>query len=107
MILVWLPSASMTRDAQLDYIAQESLTAAINQDAEIEKQVDMLLQYPEMGRPGRIKTTRELVIGRTPFIVAYRVKDDRIEILRVLHGVQQWPNNIQEMVDALLKKDLQ
>ena len=107
MILVWLPSASMTRDAQLDYIAQESLTAAINQDAEIEKQVDMLLQYPEMGRPGRIKTTRELVIGRTPFIVAYRVKDDRIEILRVLHGAQQWPNNIQEMVDTLLKKGLQ
>ncbi|MFZ6864774.1 type II toxin-antitoxin system RelE/ParE family toxin [Undibacterium sp. Ji67W] len=103
---MWLPSASMTRDAQLDYIAQESLTAAINQDAEIEKQVDMLLQYPEMGRPGRIKTTRELVIGRTPFIVAYRVKDDRIEILRVLHGAQQWPNNIQEMVDVLLKNKM-
>ena len=106
MILVWLPSASMTRDAQLDYIAQESLTAAINQDAEIEKQVDRLLQYPEMGRPGRIKTTRELVIGRTPFIVAYRVKDERIEILRVLHGAQQWPNNIQEMVDVLLKNKM-
>jgi toxin ParE1/3/4 len=104
LILVWLPSASMTRDAQLDYIAQESLTAAINQDAEIEKQVDMLLQYPEMGRPGRIKTTHELVIGRTPFIVAYRVKDDRIEILRVLHGAQQWPNNIQEMVDGVLSE---
>ncbi|MFZ6690105.1 type II toxin-antitoxin system RelE/ParE family toxin [Undibacterium sp. SXout11W] len=104
---MWLPSARMTRDAQLDYIAQESLTAAINQDAEIEKQVDRLLQYPEKGRPGRIKTTRELVIGRTPFIVAYRVKDERIEILRVLHGAQQWPNNIQEMVDALLKKGLQ
>lgn len=104
MILVWLPSASITRDAQLDYIAKESLTAAISQDAEIEKQVDLLLQHPEMGRPGRIKTTRELVIGRTSFVVAYRVKDDRIEILRVLHGAQQWPTNIQEMLDTLIKK---
>jgi toxin ParE1/3/4 len=104
LILVWLPSASITRDAQLDYIAKESLTAAISQDAEIEKQVDLLLQHPEMGRPGRIKTTRELVIGRTSFVVAYRVKDDRIEILRVLHGAQQWPTNIQEMLDTLIKK---
>ncbi|WP_423710039.1 type II toxin-antitoxin system RelE/ParE family toxin [Undibacterium sp. WLX3042] len=101
---MWLPSASITRDAQLDYIAKESLTAAISQDAEIEKQVDLLLKHPEMGRPGRIKTTRELVIGRTSFVVAYRVKDDRIEILRVLHGAQQWPTNIQEMLDTLIKK---
>lgn len=107
MILVWLPSASMTRDAQLDYIAQESLTAAIKQDAEIDNQVDRLLQYPEMGRPGRIKTTCELVIGRTLFIVAYRIKDDRIEILRVLHGAQQWPNNLQEMLATLWKEDFQ
>lgn len=98
MILVWLPSANVTRDAQLDYIAQESLLAAIDQDEEIEKQVDMLLAHPDMGRPGRVKTTRELVIGRTSFIVAYRVKGTRIEILRVLHGSQQWPHNMREML---------
>lgn len=43
MILVWLPSANVTRDAQLDHIAQDSILSAIDQDAEIEKQVDMLL----------------------------------------------------------------
>jgi toxin ParE1/3/4 len=99
LILVWLPSAQVTRDAQLDHIAQDSILAAIDQDAEIEKQVDMLLDHPNMGRPGRVKTTRELVIGRTSFIVAYRVKDNRVEILRVLHGSQQWPRNIREMMD--------
>lgn len=104
MILVWLPSASLTRDILLDYIARESPAAAIQQDAEIDNQLDQLLQYPEMGRPGRIPFTRELVIGRTPFIVAYRIKNERIEILRVLHGAQQWPDNIQDMLDVLLKK---
>jgi toxin ParE1/3/4 len=99
LILVWLPSANATRDAQLDYIAQDSLLAAIDQDEEIEKQVDMLLDHPDMGRPGRVKTTRELVIGRTSFIVAYRVKGQRIEILRVLHGSQQWPRNLREMLE--------
>lgn len=99
LILVWLPSANVTRDAQLDYIAQDSFLAAIDQDEEIEKQVDMLLDHPDMGRPGRVKTTRELVISRTSFIAAYRIKGKRIEILRVLHGSQQWPRNMREMLE--------
>jgi toxin ParE1/3/4 len=45
-----------------------------------------------------VKTTRELVISRTSFIAAYRVKGERIEILRVLHGSQQWPRNMREML---------
>ena len=98
MILVWLPSANATRDAQLDYIAQDSFLAAIDQDEEIERQVDLLLHHPNMGRPGRLKTTRELVISRTSFIVAYRVKEKRIEILRVLHGSQQWPHTMRDML---------
>jgi toxin ParE1/3/4 len=57
----------------------------------------MLLDQPNMGRPGRVKTTRELVIGRPCFIIGYPVKDKRIEILRVLHGSPQWPRNIREM----------
>lgn len=104
MILVWLPSANVTRDAQLGYIAQDSFLAAIDQDAEIEKQVDMLLDPPNMGRLGRVKTTRELVIGRTSFIVAYRVKGQRIEILRVLHGAQQWPRTMRDMLEIQPKK---
>ena len=52
----------------------------------------MLLQHPKMGRAGRVKGTRELVISRTPFIAVYRLKGTkRIEIIRLLHGSQQWP----------------
>jgi plasmid stabilization system protein ParE len=32
------------------------------------------------------------VISRTPFIAIYRLKGaQRIEIIRLLHGSQQWP----------------
>jgi toxin ParE1/3/4 len=91
--LVWLPKAIADRDAQLDYIAQDSPKAAIAQGDRIEHQVSQLIEHPEMGRPGRKKGTRELVIGRTPFIVVYRVKakDRRIQLIRVLHGSQEWP----------------
>jgi len=44
-----------------------------------------------MGCEGRVEGTRELVIGRSPFIAVYRIKGKRIEILRILHGAQRWP----------------
>ena len=83
--------ASTNRFEQLDHIAQDNPLAAISQDEEIEHQVDMLIQHPQMGRPGRLEGTRELVISRTPFIVVYRVKGMRIEVIRLLHSSQQWP----------------
>lgn len=90
-MLVWLQRAIQDRDAQLDYIAQDNPMAAVSQGDRIAEQVEILKQHPQMGRPGRKQGTRELVISRTPFIVVYRIKTKRIELLRVLHGAQQWP----------------
>lgn len=90
-VIEWLPLASTNRFEQLDYIAQDNPLAAITQDEQIENQVDMLMQHPQMGRPGRKKGTRELVISRTPFVIVYRVKGTRIEVIRLLHSSQQYP----------------
>lgn len=92
MILEWLPIAKQDFETIVEYIAADNPAAAVEQGDEIEKQIFMLISYPKMGRPGRIKRTRELIIVRTPYIVAYRIKGKTIQILRVLHGVQQWPN---------------
>ncbi len=51
----------------------------------------LLPDNPEMGRPGRVPGTRELVIPRTPFIVPYRLVGNTIQILRVFHGTRRWP----------------
>ncbi len=94
MILVWLRSAISDRDAQLDYIAQDNPRAAIEQGDSIAHQVAQLVNNPGMGRAGRKQGTREQVIGRTPFIVIYRITGTHIELLRVLHGAQQWPKEV-------------
>lgn len=47
--------------------------------------------FPNMGRAGTVSGTRELVIKKTPYIAVYRVDENEIHILRVLHGSQQWP----------------
>ena len=98
MKLVWLPRAIVDRDAQIDFIAQDNPRAAIEQGDRIEHQISQLIEYPEMGRPGRVNRARELVISRTPFIVVYRFKPrlKRIELIRVLHGTQAWPPALDE-----------
>jgi toxin ParE1/3/4 len=91
VILSWLPIAINERYDQLEYIALDDPLAAISQDEEIEQQTNLLATQPKMGRIGRVKGTRELVISRTPFIAVYRIAGQRIEILRFLHGAQKWP----------------
>ncbi|MGZ8946474.1 MAG: type II toxin-antitoxin system RelE/ParE family toxin [Methylococcaceae bacterium] len=91
MSLQWTVSASTDLKAAINFIAQDSLSAALRQLDEIEEQTDRLAEYPMLGRAGRVKGTRELVVNRTPFIVVYRIKGEMIQILRVLHGAQQSP----------------
>jgi len=44
-----------------------------------------------MGRPGRVPGTRELVLPNFPYIIPYRVREQRVEILRVFHTARKWP----------------
>lgn len=93
MRVVWLPRALKDREKQIAYIATHSPTNAVEQGDRIQNQANLLADYPEMGRIGRKPRTRELVVNRTPFVLVYRVRATarRVEILRVLHGAQQWP----------------
>ena len=93
MQLVWSPRARQQRHAAIEYIANDDPRTALDVLDRIEHQTDMLLDHPELGRPGRKQGTRELVISRTPFVVVYRVRPraKRVELLTLLHGSQQWP----------------
>jgi toxin ParE1/3/4 len=96
MHLEWSVLAWADRKSIFDYIERDSPQAAVAVDDRIEKRATGLVQFPQMGRPGRIDGTRELVINRTPYILAYRILGDTVRILRVLHGAQQWPDEIPE-----------
>ncbi len=56
--------------------------------------IQRLSAAPGRGRPGRIQGTRELVVVGTPYIVAYRVHANDVEILTIQHGAQLWPDNL-------------
>lgn len=68
MRLEWSIFAMDDRNAIFDYIEADSPQAAVTVDDRIEEQVERLLQFPEMGRTGRIEGTRELVIQHPPIL---------------------------------------
>ena len=74
------------------YIAQDNPYAARALQAEIRERVTLLQDNPNLGRPGRIDGTRELVMANNPYILPYRVRQGRIEILAVYHGARMWPD---------------
>ncbi len=90
MRIEWLPVAERNREGQLAYIGERNPWAAIDMGDAIEGAVGRLAGHPHVGRPGRIKGTRELVVGGTPYVI-YRVEFDAVVILRLLHGAQRWP----------------
>ncbi|KPV00047.1 addiction module toxin RelE [Variovorax paradoxus] len=98
MRLEWSPLAMDDRERIFDFIEQDDPRAAIAVDERIATQVLLLMQFPEGGRPGRIEGTRELVIRRTPYIVAYRIERDGVRILRVLHSAQMWPGGMTDLL---------
>jgi toxin ParE1/3/4 len=94
MRIVWTEPALRDLAAARAYIAWDNPSAAARQMESILAAVETLPRFPESGRPGRRNGTRELVVSHTPFIVPYRIRGDVIELLRVLHGRQRWPDSL-------------
>jgi toxin ParE1/3/4 len=87
----WLRKALANLDEEAEYIAKDNPAAAGRLVLRILAEAELLRDNPAMGRAGRVPGTRELVVAGTPYIVPYRVRDELVEILRVLHGARKWP----------------
>ncbi len=58
------------------------------------KAVDLLQLHPGIGRIGRVVGTRELVVAETPYVIPYRVRGQRLELIAAFHGRQKWPRKL-------------
>lgn len=91
MRVVWSQKAVQHLLALREHIAQNSERSASLVAKRILDSIELLQAHPEMGRPGRVLGTRELVIPDTPFIIPYRIRNERLELIAVFHGRQKWP----------------
>jgi len=91
MKIVWSRRAICHLVAIRDYIAQEDDRAAGRIARRILEGLELAATQPHIGRAGRVAGTRELVIPGTPYVIPYRVRGDRFEIIAGFHGRQKWP----------------
>ena len=91
MRIKWLRKALRNLDEEATYIAADNLTAARLVVRRVFEAVEQLAQQPNIGRPGRVPGTRELIVRNTRYIVPYRVRGDVVEILRVFHASRRIP----------------
>ena len=81
-------------DEEAAYIAATDPNAAGLVVERIFEAVAQLPEQPALGRPGRVRGTRELVVSRTRYVVPYRVRAGVVEVLRVFHtsrrAVNKW-----------------
>ncbi len=91
MDIIWSRRAIRAVESIADYIAQDDPQAAYNVTETIRRSVLLLADFPQIGRTGRIAGTRELVIAGLPYFVPYRTRDNRVEILDVIHTSRRFP----------------
>jgi toxin ParE1/3/4 len=73
------------------YIADRSTAAATQVAARIRLAAEQLIQFPRMGRLGRVPGTHERVVRGLPCIIVYEIgttDPDEIVILGVVHAAQ-------------------
>jgi addiction module RelE/StbE family toxin len=90
MKITFMPAARTDLARARAYIEQDNPRAASRLAVELIAACDRLQLFPERGRPGEIKGTRELTTV-WPYVIVYRVKKDKIDILRIWHGHQARP----------------
>jgi toxin ParE1/3/4 len=91
MKIKWVRLALTDLDEAAAFISQDNPQAAKRIVRRIRNVARLSSDQPDAGRPGRVHGTRELVIAGTPFILPYRVVRNSVQILRVLHGARNWP----------------
>ena len=86
MTVVWSPRAIGHLAELRGYPTRENPDAAARAAATLVNAVDRLAELPNLGRPGRASGTRELVAPGTRYVIPYKVRGERLEIIAVFHG---------------------
>ena len=88
----WTPQALADLQDVSSYIENRSSLAIANRVTRaIHSATRSLTRHPRRGRIGRIPGTRELVVPGLPYIVIYRVTEEFVELLNVIHTSREWP----------------
>jgi plasmid stabilization system protein ParE len=75
------------------YIAEHNPSAAVRVGSRIKNAIELLVDFPGLGRPSRFHRIRVLLVAATPYAVYYSVRPRAREvvILHIGHGRRRQP----------------
>lgn len=82
--IAWTEQAVADLDEIKRYIERDKPSAARRVAAHLIATVEHLAEFPDMGKPGPRPGMRSL--GAAPYVISYRVRSRRLEILSVWRG---------------------
>jgi plasmid stabilization system protein ParE len=93
--IFWSERASEDQYRIISRLEERSPEQAQRVYQAIQETATNLAQFPQLGKLGRVKGTREVVVPRQPYILPYRDDEanNRVIILAVMHASQQWPRS--------------
>ncbi|MDR5740244.1 MULTISPECIES: type II toxin-antitoxin system RelE/ParE family toxin [unclassified Caballeronia] len=90
MLVDWRPRARRSLQSIYDHIEEDNPAAADFVFEALIAAAASLPDHPYVYREGRKPNTREMVVMPN-YIIVYRVKRDRIQIVNVLHARRRYP----------------
>ena len=90
MRLIWRAAALHDLEAIISYIAERNRPGAERLQAAIEHHAERLNDHPYLHRLGRVPGTREAIVHPN-YILVYRVGEEQVEVIAVVHARQRYP----------------
>jgi toxin ParE1/3/4 len=79
----------------VEYISKNRPEVAKKVAGKIKNSIHLLADQPDLGRPGKVEGTRELILPNLPYLIVYTEMNEEIIILRILHSSMNWPESIR------------
>ena len=91
--VLWSSRALRDLKDQVEFIAYDNIDASGRVAQVIRKSGNDLGRFAT-GRPGRISGLFEKSVPRLPYIIVYRIREESIVILRVIHTARDWRGEV-------------
>ena len=73
------------------HIRRDNVRSAERVRDVLKSEVETRLEFPSIGRVGRVLGTRELPTTPFPYIIVYQVESETVLILTIRHGARLYP----------------
>ena len=91
MKVIWTLEAEQDRFDVWNCIATDNPNAAVRMDELFSDAANRLGVHPNLGKPGKISGTREL-IPHENYRLVYEIENKIVWILALVHTSRQWPS---------------